>query len=338
MVAGAGVFGLCTALRAVVAGADVQVWDAAPFADNASGVAAGMIAPAGEILLAGAGAKRAQMFKAGRDGWRRMASLAPALNLDTSGAVVFLPDAKALATAKRRLTVFGGVAHVPDPKVLHGMVVPPGSHALFTSEDWRVDPQAAMSALRAAIIAHGGVFESRCITPADFGRFDAVILAAGMQSRSFAGLAPELLNLSPIKGQIVRFDGGPAFGPILRTAELYLAPQPTGTLAGATMELGVDDRRIDAGAIETLRRRAITLAPELADRPFRGFAGVRASTPDGLPMVGPSSRRGLLLATGARRNGWLLAPLVSEILLSYLSGGDGGPFAAALDPGRFLRA
>jgi glycine oxidase len=43
----------------------------------------------------------------------------------------------------------------------------------------------------------------------------------------------------------------------------------------------------------------------------------------------------VLLAVGARRNGWLLAPLVAQVVAAYVASDDPGPFAARLDPRRF---
>jgi glycine oxidase len=42
-----------------------------------------------------------------------------------------------------------------------------------------------------------------------------------------------------------------------------------------------------------------------------------------------------VLAVGARRNGWLLAPLVARTVAAYVAGEDPGPHAARLDPRRF---
>jgi glycine oxidase len=38
---------------------------------------------------------------------------------------------------------------------------------------------------------------------------------------------------------------------------------------------------------------------------------------------------------GARRNGWLLAPLVAEMVTACVTGRDPGPYAARFDPARF---
>jgi glycine oxidase len=61
---------------------------------------------------------------------------------------------------------------------------------------------------------------------------------------------------------------------------------------------------------------------------------VRASSPDGLPLAGASAERGLFLATGARRNGWLLAPLVAETVVAAVAG-TAVPAAGLLNPARF---
>jgi glycine oxidase len=98
------------------------------------------------------------------------------------------------------------------------------------------------------------------------------------------------------------------------------------------MEAGRADRSVETPALERLRARAGKLIPTLADRPIRGAAGVRASTPDALPMAGPSSLPGVMLALGARRNGWLLAPLIAETVCAHLAGDPPGGRANLFDP------
>ena len=77
------------------------------------------------------------------------------------------------------------------------------------------------------------------------------------------------------------------------------------------------------------------LFPKLAEARFELAAGVRAATPDGLPLAGWSSAPGVVLATGARRNGWLLAPLVAEVVAACVTGRDLGLYGGRLDPARF---
>ncbi len=326
-VAGAGVFGLCTALRAAAADARVEVWDPAALGDNASGVAAGMIAPAGEILFDAASANRFPLFAAGRAGWSAIEALAPGLEIDRSGAQ-FLFDAPSVRDAALVQLLAAGGSGEPLADAVSRR---PG---LSTPDDWRVDAPAALAVLAAGIAALGGVFKPHALKPGDFADYDAVVLATGMQTEAFVDAAPELAALAPIKGHILRFATGPHAGPILRASSIYLSPQPGGVLAGATMERGRSDRMIDADIVAALHARAAGLEPALAAASFQAFTGVRAATPDGLPLAGPSSCPGVLLAVGARRNGWLLAPLVSQIVVSYLNAQDTGPHAAVLDPQR----
>ena len=41
-----------------------------------------------------------------------------------------------------------------------------------------------------------------------------------------------------------------------------------------------------------------------------------------------------MLAVGARRNGWLLAPLVARMAVAYVLGQDVGDYAELFDPRR----
>jgi glycine oxidase len=101
------------------------------------------------------------------------------------------------------------------------------------------------------------------------------------------------------------------------------------------MEPGVIDPAVDPTRGAPLQEAGQRLFPAIAGAPVRLLAGVRAATPDGLPMVGISSEPGVLVAAGARRNGWLLAPLVAQIIAACVTGRDPGPYAAKLDPLRF---
>jgi glycine oxidase len=147
-------------------------------------------------------------------------------------------------------------------------------------------------------------------------------------------LAPELGVVSPVKGQILHLDAAPTCGPVVRGAFGYVAPQGRGAVVGATMQAGLSDRETDAKTLAQLQAGAARLFPHLAAVAGLGRAGVRASTPDGLPLIGRSNRPDLLLALGARRNGWLLGPMAAEMIVAELSGRDAGPYAAAFDPRR----
>ena len=146
--------------------------------------------------------------------------------------------------------------------------------------------------------------------------------------------------MTPIKGQLLRYaDAGPREGPILRGEGGYLAPGMAGAVVGATMEAGRSDLAVDALATERLRAQAARLYPSLAAAKAEPFTGVRAATPDGLPMIGASAASDVWLATGARRNGWLFAPLAAKLILEAVTGIEGQAWqATGFAPGRFPAA
>ncbi len=312
-VAGAGAFGLCIAVGLARGGAQVTVRDPAAPGDNASGVAAGMLAAAFEAALDAASADHFDLLLAGRDLWPELADRV-GIQIDRSGAAYYGEHIGAVAA---RLKALGAEAGVYGDRV-------------YTREDWRLSPRIALAALRSAAEAAGAQFQQVIADAPVADEF--LVLATGAERR---GLAPELALLEPIKGHILRLEGGPDIGPVIRGDGVYIVPDPAGAIVGATMERGLDDRDIDADRVAALRQAAEALLPELAGLDARAETGVRAATPDGLPMVGRSLTPNVLLAVGARRNGWLLAPLVAQAVAAYVAGDDPGPFAARLDPRRF---
>ena len=341
--------GLVTALRLAQAGAEVWLCDPAAPCDNASGVAAGMLAPAFESVFDPAGAGLFPLLMAARDHWPGLlASVGREGLLDRSGAVLaaLAGEEERLAGAEARLRALGLAPRTLIGDGLRDLVPELSTRVtagLYTVEDWRLSPAAMLPALAAAALAAGVRLLPDALAERDghltlAGRpvAGAVVIAAGAEAADLSAAVPELAHLSPIKGQILHFDAGPRTGPVVRGFSGYVAPQPGGAAAGASMEVGRRDRETDAAVLAGLRAQAAGLFPHLADAPAQGFAGVRAASPDGLALVGRSvAGEDLVLCVGARRNGWLLAPLAAEVVLATLAGGDPGPFGAALDPRRF---
>lgn len=323
VVAGAGVTGLAVALALARRGASVRVCDPAPLGDNASGVAAGMLAPAFEAALDPLSATHFELLKAARDLWPDFAPV----QIARDGAV-FVSDARTVEVAAEALRRIGA-AHRPASEEL----TPLGgiSSGVFTDEDWRLEPGAALRVLRAEAEAAGVGFSTDTVR--ERGSAEVLILATG----AAGGPAPELAALTPIKGHILRLDRGPTGGPVIRSESLYICPSAAGAVVGGTMEEGASDRVIDEGRVKSLQEAAQCVVPALEGVTGTPQAAVRAATPDGLPMVGWSAVPGVFLTVGARRNGWLLAPLVAQMTAAYLAGEDAGPFAARLDAQRFAR-
>ena len=343
VVAGAGVLGAAIAWKLALAGAGVTLCDPAAAGDNASGIAAGMLAPAFEAALdPGAGLSFAQLIAA-RDRWPDFAAQA-GIDLDRSGAMRAGHDAEHIASVLAAL----GAEHCMLTGSQAAALSPgfnPVHPAVFTSEDWRLDAPTALACLitaagnagvRIVLVSLVGFEPGEArLSTGEVIAADGLVAATGWgaATRWGASLAPELACLIPIKGQLLRSTAGPLQGPVVRGAGVYVAPSLSGAVVGATMQTGASDRAIELTEIQRLLASGAALYPALADAAFAPSAAVRAATPDGLPLVGASLKPGVLLAAGARRNGWLLAPWVAERIVALASGR--GRADHAFDPGRF---
>ena len=327
-VVGAGALGAAAALALARAGGRVILIDESPLGRNASGVAAGMLAPAMESSLDPVSTGRFALLGAARDLWPEFVEGLGPTGLERCGALL-KADAAVVDQAQERLGVQGASVHRLEAGVL------------FTAEDWRIEPRLALAAMLEALYRLGGEvrwgrvrsIEAGDVAFEDGGRLKAgaVVLACGFGGQH---LASALAVLEPIKGQLLRYpDVEMLDGPILRGAGGYVVPSRDGPVCGATMEPGVSDLSIDVDVVSRLQAQAARLAPQLAGARPQANAGVRATTPDGLPMVGPAGEAGVWLAAGARRDGWLLAPMIAASLVRQIV--HGGAPEALFDPARF---
>jgi glycine oxidase len=326
-IAGAGVFGVTTALALADAGLRVTVCD--PDGANASAVAAGMIAPVFEAVLDETARPHLDLLTAARDRWPTLESRT-GVPLDRSGALAVGSDdwleglLRTFSALHVRPAELGAA---PAMALAPGLAAP--RRALLTREDWRVDAPSGLARLRAAAADAGVTFERRAVRRREG---DLLVIATGAHT-GLADLAPELAQLSPIKGHIVRVAAA-AVGAVVRGQGVYAVPGAAMAF-GATMEAGRNDDAVDPAQVAPLLDRGLQLFPGLVGVPSEAATGVRAATPDGLPLAGFSAAPGVLLATGARRNGWLLAPLVAQVVTACVTGREAGPYAPRMAPARF---
>ena len=330
VIVGAGVLGLCTAFELNRRGRSVVVID--PGEANASAVAAGMIAPAMEAAIDDASAERAALFRASRDLWPDFA------------------QAAGIALARRPAEWRGGDAAVIAARMRSlGFEASLNGDRVITGEDYQVDPGQALAAMKAAL--SDAVVTGRVGAVARVGGgwrvqtdraellTDAVVLATGADSAVLGlpeAVREQVAAIQPIRGQIGTTTQALA-AHVVRGPGAYVAPMGTGVVVGATMEPGRRDTAPDAAAGERLVQAALRVlgrTPEPLEIEWR--AGVRGATADGLPLAGAAAGGpGLFMALAPRRNGWLLAPLVGQVVADAIEGRAASPHARALDPGRF---
>ena len=354
VIAGAGAIGRAVALALARAGHRVTVID--PSSVNASSVAAGMLAPAFESVFDAGAAGGYPLLAGARDLWPALAAdIGLPLARDGALAIGSQADAEGWAAqlagagAATRLLAPGALAVVEA-------AAPAGAWAAFTPEDWRLAPREALARLRAAAELHGARFLSGSVLGFQHGHVDIVgdeaagerlpadrlVIATGA-GRDLQGLAPELEVLTPIKGHICRMEGAFVSEPTVRANGVYVCRGDGEAVIGATMEVGVASAGVDPDVAVRLLEAAEAalggglLAPRalgLGLGAWRAAAGVRAATPDGLPLVGPSETVDVVLAVGARRNGWLLAPMIAQAVLDAVEGRAPSAVGATFAPRR----
>ncbi|HYE99693.1 MAG TPA: glycine oxidase ThiO [Planctomycetota bacterium] len=162
-----------------------------------------------------------------------------------------------------------------------------------------------------------------------------VVLAAGSWSGEILKPLGLTLPVKPVKGQILLTQAAPGLvRTIIEDGETYLVPRIDGrVLIGATMEDVGFDKTVTLDAVGGLASRAAAILPALAKLPLvTSWAGLRPSTPDRLPYIGPTSMEGLVAATGHFRNGILLAPITAELVADLLAGRPPSLDLAPFDP------
>jgi len=361
IVVGGGVIGLCCAWRAARRGARITVLDRSRPPAGATRVAAGMLAPVGELTfgepelleLTLAAAEIYPEFIAELEaatgkstGYERRGALHIALDRDEAAELRRVHD------LQRSLGLEAEWLPPRRCRELEPSLTPSFNGGVHAPGEAAVDPRALTAALLAALAAEGvevrtGVEVADSLLEGDRiagvrtadgeeVRAAAVVLAMGAESGRSQWLPPDARPaVRPVKGQVIELraaDGEPATERILASERVYLVPRADGRLlAGATVEEQGFDTAVTAGGVHELLREAYRLLPDVAEMELvETMAGLRPATPDNLPLIGPGALEGLILATGHYRNGILLAPLTAERVADLLS----SPFGVHMDPKR----
>lgn len=244
--------------------------------------------------------------------------------------------------ARQRLPQLG-------PEVLAAIYCPLGH--------W-VDNRQLVIALRKAYLQAGGVLHEQTsvleivrerqrvqavrhaegVTPAE-----SVIIANGAWSGDLlADVWPvsEQQWVRPRKGQSLIVQMNPQ-QPLVEQSLLgpvYLVPRTDGRLIiGTTVErqAGFNTSPTAAGVYHMLRK-GMSMVPEIGELPIIELnAGLRPTAPNRLPVLGPTSINGLILATGGHSHGILLAPAVAQAISQWVMQGRIADSIAPFVPRQF---
>jgi glycine oxidase len=351
IIVGAGVIGLSCAWRLSQRGARVVVIDRRSPPAGATRVAAGMLAPVGELAFGEpellkmtlAAAELYPDFVAELEaasgistGYARHGALHVALDRDEAVGL------RRVHELQRSLGL--GAEWLPPRRCreLEPGLTPSFNGGVHAPGEGAVDPRALVEALFSAADAAG--MEARLEDGVDEALLDGerlvglrtgqgddlharfVVLAAGAWSGQARWL-PEHTRppVRPVKGQVLELRGRDGIAPcerIVASERVYLVPRADGRLiAGATVEEQGFDTAVTAGGVHELLREAYRLLPDVAEMELvEAAAGLRPGTPDNLPRVGRAPLDGLLWATGHYRNGILLAPLSADAIVAEVEG------------------
>jgi tRNA 5-methylaminomethyl-2-thiouridine biosynthesis bifunctional protein len=345
-VIGAGIAGAALARALAAEGVAAQVFDAAGPGAGTSGNPAALVMPR---LDAGGGAV-AQLYA---QAIARAADLyAQAPEAIIARGVLQLEagpkDAQRFdRIAASALFPLGAVERLDAAALGERLGEPVEVGGLFLAEAMVIRPKAALArwlagaaaakARIARIVRQDGGWRLLDAEDVERGRADIVCLAAGLACRDFMADTP----LAPVRGQVGYLAGEP--GPQAAIGGGYLIPTGEGLLFGATHDR--DDEDAAPRGADTSRNLALLasvrpgLARALAGAPIAARAGVRAVTPDFLPLAGAvGGTEGLFVLSGLGSRGFCAAPLLAEHVAALALGAPSPlpePLARIVDPQRF---
>lgn len=276
-----------------------------------------------------------------------------------SMTVFFTPEGLAHGRAEARLLAEGGVA----VELLDGLaaraaepaLAPTVVGALLCPEDALLVPDRFVKGL-ARLAASLGVRVATGTEVIGFrtagGRIatvettrgpqtaDVVVLAAGAWSPALGRMLGLRVPIQPAKGYSLTYrrpGRGPAMPLLPAEGRFSVTPMGEFLRFGGTLELAGMDLTVDRRRVEALRRRALGCLDGAGDLELLEiWRGLRPCTPDGLPLLGRSTRfDNLIVAAGHAMIGMSLGPVTGKWVAQLAGGATPPADLRALDPERF---
>ena len=369
VVIGGGIIGSSIALRLARSGAKVIVVDRGQPCSEASGAAAGMIAPQGELIEP---EPFSELCMASRDLYPELVAEVEELsqehvNYRRDGTLLVAIDeqeCEELEHIYRTQTAAGlqldrlandrALSHFPGLSQFIEL-------ALFVSGDHWVDNERLTRAIVKAGESSGVTFHWDCAVTEFNIRGDRVesvravprrgtaettfsadrfVLAAGCWSGQLAEAFGMSLPIVPCHGEMIEFETPEDLPYVVRAGINYVVPRgPRIAVAGTTAKWGSYDKEVTAGGLNSIIQGVTRILPTAKEFIFRRtWAGLRPDTKDHLPILGFGSLRNLIFATGHFRNGILLTPITAKVIAELILTGSPAYPLEIYSPGRFAAA
>jgi glycine oxidase len=366
VIVGGGIIGSAIALRLARSGVSVTVIDRGQPCSEASGAAAGMIAPQGELIEP---EPFSRLCTDSRDLYPELVAEVEALSQE---CVCYRRDGTLLVGIEeheceelehiyRKQTAVGlPLERLSNDRVLKRFsgLSPLIELALFVKGDHWVDNERLTRALIKASELSGVAYHWDCAvtgfnvqgdqvisvrvlpqgsvseTALSAGR---VVLAAGCWSGQLAETLGVSLPIVPCHGEIIEFETPRDIPYVVRAGINYVVPRgPQVVVAGTTAKWGGFEKAVTAGGLHSIIQGLNRILPIAQDFKFRrAWAGLRPDTKDHLPILGFGALRNLVFATGHFRNGILLAPITAKVIVELILSGAPSHPLDFYSPGRF---
>lgn len=360
IVIGAGIIGCACAAALSAQGLSVSIVEASTVGGGAT--AAGM----GHLVLMDDNAAELALTQRSLQLWRQLVQGQESRHeYSRCGTIWVAADDEEMAAARHKQSVLAahGVAcELLDAPALYQAepVLRPGlAGGLLVQDDALVYPpksahillQQARHQGASVVVGRVGRIAGNCVQLDDGRRLSAahIVLANGLAARE---LLPEL-PLRAKKGHLLITERYPAFirrqlvelGYIKSahagdgdSVAFNLQPRPTGQiLIGSSRQFDSENKEIEPAMLRRMLSHAASFVPALRElKALRSWTGLRAASPDGLPLIGPHpARPALWLATGHEGLGITTALATAELLAQQICGLPGTLDAAPYLPARF---
>lgn len=171
---------------------------------------------------------------------------------------------------------------------------------------------------------------------------DHLVVCSGAWAQELAQTFELKIPVYPIRGQICAYEASKhPVNHMVFSNQGYLVEKENGTLVcGASEDIAGFDTSVTTKGIDRLKRWNYRVFPFLNElEPFHRWAGLRPSTQDGFPLIGPISKSSrVTIAVGHYRNGILLSPVTAKLVANSIDGIQAAASIEVFSPERFERS
>lgn len=221
--------------------------------------------------------------------------------------------------------------HIYAPKLVEGLI------AACRSLGVNLVQQAGH--LEALNLRHGGGVSLRMRHLPEETHAEALIVCSGAWSGELERWLGISIPIHPIRGQICSFGGTvEEVRHMVFSSQAYWVGKRNGEIVcGASEDVAGFATEVTEKGISRLTSATNSLYPFLSDRPLkRQWAGLRPATRDGMPLLGKvNGRSDVIMAAGHYRNGILLSPVSAMLAIDLMESRDRDETLRFFSPDRF---